>query len=55
MKIAAVRTRNIGFARSPETLRSNLITPTSAFDDHTTRPGGWFGDVMCTLVEVEAV
>lgn len=54
MKIVDVRTRNIGFSRAPETLRSNLVTPTSVFEDHSSRAGGWFGEVMFTLVEVEA-
>lgn len=54
MKVIDVRTRNIGFSTPPETLRSNLVTPTSVFDDHASRPGGWFGDTVFTLVEVEA-
>lgn len=54
MKIARVRTRNIGFSCAPITLKRNLITSTSQFEDFETRPGGWFGPAMCTLVEVES-
>jgi L-alanine-DL-glutamate epimerase-like enolase superfamily enzyme len=54
MKIKNIRARNIGFSRSPVTLKRNLVTNTSLFDDFETKPGGWFGPVMCTLVEVEA-
>jgi L-rhamnonate dehydratase len=46
--------RNIGFSRSPVTLRRNLVTNASMFDDFKTRPTGWFGAAMCTLVEVES-
>lgn len=54
MKIVRVTTRNIGFSRSPETLREDHSTNTSIFDDFKTRPEGWFGPVVFTLVEVEA-
>lgn len=54
MRIVHVRTRNIGFSRSPVTLKRNLVTNTSLFDDFETKPGGWFGTSMCTLVEVES-
>ncbi len=53
MRIAQVRTRNVAFSRPPVTLKRNLVTSTSQFEDFETRPGGWFGSVMCTLVEVE--
>lgn len=53
MRIARVRARNIGFSRQPHTLRRNLVTSTSLFDDFNERPGGWLGPVFCTLVEVE--
>lgn len=51
--IVGVRTRNIGFSRAPSTLKRNLVTNTSIFEDFATKPGGWFGPVFCTLVEVE--
>lgn len=54
MKITNVRCRDIGFSRSPLTLKRNLVTNASIFDDFETRPGGWFGPVVCTIVEVEA-
>src|SRR5581483_4982083 len=54
MRIISVKTRNIGFSRAPVTLKRNLVTNTSEFDDFDTKPGGWFGKVMCTLVEVHA-
>ena len=54
MKIAKITARNIGFSRAPVTLKSNLVTNTSIFEDFESKPGGWFGPVMCTLVEVEA-
>ncbi len=53
MIISKITTRNIGFSRSPVTLKRNLVTNTSIFDDFHTRAGGWFGPVACTLVEVE--
>lgn len=54
MEIVKITTRNIGFSRTPITLKRNLVTNTSIFEDFDTKPGGWFGPVMCTLVEVEA-
>lgn len=54
MKIRSIRARNIGFSRAPTTLKRNLVTNTSIFEDFETHPGGWFGPAMCTLVEVEA-
>ncbi len=54
MRITRIRTRNIAFSRPPSTLKRNLVTNTSLFDDFHTRPEGWFGPSMCTLVEVEA-
>lgn len=53
MKIAKIRVRNIGFSRAPLTLKRNLVTNASQFEDFQTKPGGWFGPAMCTLVEVE--
>lgn len=53
MIISKITTRNIGFSRSPITLKRNLVTNTSIFDDFEARPEGWFGPSMCTLVEVE--
>jgi L-alanine-DL-glutamate epimerase-like enolase superfamily enzyme len=46
--------RNIGFSRAPTTLKRNLVSNASQFEDFETKPGGWFGSVMCTLVEVES-
>ena len=54
MKIVRIRVRNIGFSDSPVTLRRHLVSNASLFDDFDTKPGGWFGPVVCTLVEVEA-
>ena len=54
MKIARVRCVDVGFSRSPSTLKRHLVTNASLFDDFDTKPGGWFGPVVCTLVEVEA-
>ena len=53
MRIKTIRTRNIGFSRAPVTLKRNLVTNTSQFEDFQTREKGWFGKVMCTLVEVQ--
>ena len=54
MRIVRVRARNVGFSRSPVTLRRHLVSNASLHDDFETKPGGWFGPVVCTLVEVEA-
>jgi L-rhamnonate dehydratase len=54
MRIEKIKTRNIRFSRDPVTLKRNLITSTSLFEDFETRPDGWFGKVACTLVEVES-
>jgi len=54
LKIVQISTRNIGFSRAPLTLKRNLVTNTSIFDDFETKPDGWFGPVMWTLVEVGA-
>lgn len=51
--IVGVRARNIGFSTAPTTLKRNLVTNTSLFEDFATKEGGWFGPVFCTLVEVE--
>ncbi len=50
MKIARIQTRIVGFARSPETLRSHLVSSTSIFDDHYQK--SWFGPGVFTLVEI---
>jgi L-alanine-DL-glutamate epimerase-like enolase superfamily enzyme len=52
-QIARVRTRVIGFSQTPSTLRRNLVTNASVFEDFETKSGGWFGPAFCTLVEVE--
>jgi L-alanine-DL-glutamate epimerase-like enolase superfamily enzyme len=54
MLISRVTVKNIGFSRSPVTLKRNLVTNTSIFEDFESNPGGWFGPTMCTLVEVES-
>lgn len=54
MQIRHIRARNIGFSRAPLTLKRNLVTNTSIFDDFENKPGGWFGPAMCSLVEVES-
>jgi len=53
-KIARVRCVDVGFSRSPATLKRNLVTNASLFEDFDTKPGGWFGPVVCTIVEVES-
>lgn len=53
MRITRIVARNIGFSRVPNTLKRNLVTNASQFEDFETKPGGWFGSAMCTLVEVE--
>lgn len=53
MKITRITARNIGFSKAPVTLRRNLVTNASIFEDFDTNPAGWFGAAMCTLVEVE--
>lgn len=52
-EIVAVRSRVIGYSQTPTTLRRNLVTNTSVFDDFDSKPGGWMGPAFCTLVEVE--
>src|SRR5690242_15318239 len=54
LRIRNIRARNIGFSRAPVTLKRNLVTNTSVFEDSEAPGGGWFGPAMCTLVEVEA-
>ncbi len=54
MRIERIRASNIGFSRTPTTLKRNLVTNASIFEDFETKPGGWFGGSACTLVEVEA-
>ncbi|MGC2512300.1 MAG: hypothetical protein WA430_17160, partial [Acidobacteriaceae bacterium] len=54
MIIKKITTRNIGFSRAPVTLKKNLVSNASLFDDFKTRADGWFGPSMCTLVEVES-
>ena len=53
MIISKITTRNIGFSRFPGTLKRNLVTNASIFDDFSTRTEGWFGPAVCTLVEIE--
>jgi L-rhamnonate dehydratase len=51
--IRRVRARNVGFSRAPQTLKRNLVTNASVFEDFATREAGWFGRSFCTLVEIE--
>lgn len=51
--ITRVRSRNVGFSRAPSTLKRNLVTNASVFEDFHTRDKGWFGPAFCTVVEVE--
>ena len=51
--ISKITTRNIGFSRSPVTLKRNLVTNASIFEDFETCAEGWFGPAICTLVEIE--
>jgi L-rhamnonate dehydratase len=51
--IRRVRARNVGFSRTPQTLRHNLVTNASIFEDFKSRGAGWFGATFCTLVEIE--
>lgn len=51
MKITAIRTTDLGFSKSPQTLKRNLVSSTSLFDDHEDQ--AWFGPGVFTLVEVE--
>jgi L-alanine-DL-glutamate epimerase-like enolase superfamily enzyme len=53
MRIVALRARNVGFSRAPNTLRRSLVSNASLFEDFETKPGGWFGPVFNTVVEVE--
>ncbi len=54
MRITGVRTRNYRFSEPPISLKRHLVTNTSIFEDFQTKPGGWFGPVVFTMVEVEA-
>src|ERR1700749_1934562 len=54
MRIIRITARNIGFSRAPVTLKRNLVTNTSIYEDFDTYTGGWFGPAMCRLVEVES-
>ena len=51
--IRRVRARNVGFSRAPQTLKRNLVTNASIFEDFESREEGWFGPTFCTLVEIE--
>ncbi|MDA8206859.1 MAG: hypothetical protein M0Z36_12400 [Thermaerobacter sp.] len=51
MKITAIRTTAVGFAQTPDTLKRNLVSATSVFDDHYDK--SWFGPGVFTLVEIE--
>jgi L-rhamnonate dehydratase len=53
MQIVRLRARNVGFSRAATVLRRNLVSNASLFEDFATKPGGWFGPVVNTVVEVE--
>jgi L-rhamnonate dehydratase len=53
MKITRIRTTDLSFSRSPDTLKKNLCTPVSKFRDPGDAGRQWFGPVALTLVEVE--
>jgi L-rhamnonate dehydratase len=50
LKITDIRTRALEFSRSPVTLQSHMMSPTSHFDDHYDK--SWFGPCSIVLVEV---
>ena len=52
MKIIDVKSTNLRFSRTPETLKKNLCTPTSKFRDPLSTGQNWFGPVALTIVEV---
>lgn len=52
MKIADIRVTNLGFSRTPDTLKRHLCTPTSKFRDARSEHVDWFGPVALSLVEV---
>ncbi|HZR93563.1 MAG TPA: enolase C-terminal domain-like protein [Gaiellaceae bacterium] len=52
-RICRVRARNVGFSRAPATLQRHLVSNASLFEDFGSKQGGWFGRVVCTVVEVE--
>jgi L-alanine-DL-glutamate epimerase-like enolase superfamily enzyme len=53
MKITDIRTTDLAFSRTPDTLKKNLCTPTSKFRNAGDAGRAWFGPVALTLVEVE--
>lgn len=52
MKITDLKTWNLRFSRTPDTLKKNLCTPTSKFRDPLSEGQNWFGPVALTVVEV---
>jgi L-alanine-DL-glutamate epimerase-like enolase superfamily enzyme len=54
VRIVGITARDVGFSRAPVTLKRNLVSNASLFEDFETRERGWFGGVVCTVVEVEA-
>lgn len=52
MKIAEIKTTDLRFSRTPDTLKKNLCTPTSKFREAGEASRAWFGPVALTLVEV---
>ncbi|MBU3666676.1 MAG: L-rhamnonate dehydratase [Chthoniobacterales bacterium] len=52
MKVTDIKTTNLAFSRTPETLKKHLCTPTSKFRDPLSSGQNWFGPVALTVVEV---
>lgn len=53
LRITDVRATAVGFSREPATLNANLVSPTSAFDDHVEKGRRWWGPAVTVIVEVE--
>lgn len=52
MRIVDIKVTDLGFSRTPDTLKKNLCTPTAKFRDPLSQGTNWFGPVALTLVEV---
>ena len=52
MRIVDIKVTDLGFSRTPDTLKKNLCTPTAKFRDPLSQGTKWFGPVALTLVEV---
>ncbi len=51
MKITAIRTTDLGFSKSPQALKRNLVSSTSLFDGYEDQT--WFGPGVFMLVGVD--